>query len=1094
LALLAICVGPGSSASAQPPTPQAVNPTQQNDPPQQPQQPTGPGITEKQPSLFYLPDAKGQLQPVLNLSLDRLEQLLGLKGGKPADDKPAFALELRVKGAVDQQQAKLDLDFQIHALARDWVQIPLRLDEALLVADSVAYEGSGQFFVEPQSPGRGYICWLRGRDDKPHHLRMRAVVPLEQVGDETRFRLSTPVALATSLELEVPGSGLMARAADDCLLESRDDRNPALTRLTLNAPRGPLELMWSRPPESGSRRNPALEATGAILVEVSGRRIEETALLSVRSLERPFDHFRVRLPEKSVLTSGRGPNYSAIQAGTEPDSRSLCEVRFDQPVRQADVKLVVEHTDVGEQDFVEFAGFEVLEAPRQSGHLAVALRGDWHLVWGSSINVHQVREVALPPELRREALLFNFAYVAQPSSLSARIVQRRARTVVEPSFVFLVDKQQDSLEATFHCTTTGANVSELKLNWPGATWQIDEIGPPNLVDVERLALEQRKPLVVPLVQPLVGDFELILKAHRSRAAADRSLQLVAPVAVADAYKPARFVVAPADNIRLTPRAEELVGLTRQPLPALKLLENRQQEPLSYRADAASHYFAADLEVLPGSIAAQARAEVSLTADRTSVEQKFLFQIDHEPVASLAFEVPREIATHGTLQATIDGHRLADSGVGTRSQGKSNLRLALAGQRIGPCEVTLTYALPARHGRNPANCNIPLVVAADAKPLANQVVVRVAEGLEATLASNLWSQATAGTPPQDSPGELVLESSNWNPLLPLSVRRVDAPVANPLIVDRCWIQTWLSDRHRQDRAVFRLLTNRDRVEVVLPPGALPESLQVFVDGRRTVPRFRESRRALISFAGGRNGQQAVVEVLYQCGVTGTIAARRQLDAPVLLDCDSTRFSYWQLVLPGHQFLVSSPTNFSPAYTWTWAQPFWRRQPLLEQADLEMWSGARSERAMAIDSNRYLFGSLGPPVRLDVLTLDRSLLVLLSSGAVLVAGLLLIQFPRVRHPTSLLVLAVLVLAAVLARLDAAIVIAQAASVGVLLVLLAGLLKWLLPYRGASHVVVRRSQSSIVERGSTKSQGQALAIAGSGSSTKATPHLELAQDSQH
>src|SRR5262249_36786927 len=112
------------------------------------------------------------------------------------------------------------------------------------------------------------------------------------------------------------------------------------------------------------------------------------------------------------------------------------------------------------------------------------------------------------------------------------------------------------------------------------------------------------------------------------------------------------------------------------------------------------------------------------------------------------------------------------------------------------------------------------------------------------------------------------------------------------------------------------------------------------------------------------------------------------------------------------------------------------------------------------------------KLEVRTAGRSWLVLTASGAVLILGLLLIYVPLVRHPAILLCAAVVSLAMSAIYPEPTLLIAQAASLGLLLAALAGWLERSMSRRRRRAGLYRGSTSSMVERDSTQTHHPPLA----------------------
>ena len=149
-------------------------------------------------------------------------------------------------------------------------------------------------------------------------------------------------------------------------------------------------------------------------------------------------------------------------------------------------------------------------------------------------------------------------------------------------------------------------------------------------------------------------------------------------------------------------------------------------------------------------------------------------------------------------------------------------------------------------------------------------------------------------------------------------------------------------------------------------------------------------------------------------------------------------YWQLVLPVNEHLLESPGGFTSEFTWGWEGYFWGRHPLLDQSQLESWSGATPRTPLPDRVNVYLFSTLGNAEQADLRTAGRTWIVLWASGAALVAGLLLIYVPASRHPATLLVVAVALLAVGLVAPGPTLLLAEGAGLGLALSLLAGFLQ--------------------------------------------------------
>ena len=170
---------------------------------------------------------------------------------------------------------------------------------------------------------------------------------------------------------------------------------------------------------------------------------------------------------------------------------------------------------------------------------------------------------------------------------------------------------------------------------------------------------------------------------------------------------------------------------------------------------------------------------------------------------------------------------------------------------------------------------------------------------------------------------------------------------------------------------------------------------------------------------------------------------------------TRFgrSYWQLVTPVNQHLTWSSDALSEESHWHWTGWGWRREEMRDQRALERWIGASEQDALPVDTNRYLFATVGAVRELDCLTLSRHLLLLLGSGGMIAVGLPLVYFQRLRHPALFLLVGAILVSLAGWVPDLALLLGQAAATGLLLVALAQLLH-IAVWR---HVVPRRSSAT-------------------------------------
>ena len=133
------------------------------------------------------------------------------------------------------------------------------------------------------------------------------------------------------------------------------------------------------------------------------------------------------------------------------------------------------------------------------------------------------------------------------------------------------------------------------------------------------------------------------------------------------------------------------------------------------------------------------------------------------------------------------------------------------------------------------------------------------------------------------------------------------------------------------------------------------------------------------------------------------------------------------MPGNEHLLGVPDHMTPEQEWLWNGWSWRRKAYMDQQDLELWIDASVQQAVPVQTNQYLFTTIGPVRTFTVQTVRRSSLVLVVSGLTLLVGLLLIYFPGIRHPSLLFVAGIALTASAASWPEVVLLVVQAALLG-------------------------------------------------------------------
>ncbi len=1041
------------------------------------------------PKVFFLRDENGKLQAVPGVKLQELMDLWKQRHQLAQENqRPAYTLErLDISGTAAPSNAELIARIKVVVHETGWVGIPLRLNGAVL-REAPAYEGPGEHVMHVDPAGDGHVSWIHGQADETHNLTIRLLVQVEQVGPQSRLKLSVPRATVAQLQVQVPLAQAAAEVSEGSRLDTVRPLAGGKTELRVIGLSGDFELTW-HPSDSNVASLPTiLEATSKQLIRINGRSASTDVTLTVSSLGSEFDHFQVRLPPGADYIGTPEAGVSLVAVDAAAAGGKLYEVRLEKKTSgRVNIRLVTERAhDAAQNDsLLELAGFEVLGAVRQWGTIAVQVEGNWQVVWGENDHVRAVDDVEA--NVRRDELAAGFEYFVQPYSLTARVVPQKTRTRVEPSYTLLVSGDDVRLQGRLKYIIRGAKVRSLAVELPG--WEVDSVGPAGLVNVDTAIAGVDELLNIPLLQATSGELELTFEARQRVPGDIGEIRLDLPRFPQGDQMPADVVVVSDDPIELLPRLEELRHLAPQSTRPAVTLPNRQQAPLYYRTTGEEARFVADRKVHDQTISTSVGTRLRVQETETIVEQLLAFQVAYVPTDHITLIVPAGLRPD-RLTILHDGQRLAAVPLRERTVsdgGAVSVRVDLPKPTIGRCELQVSYS--RRHEKPPTQASslvtIPLVVPGEGELTDNQLQVVAEQETSASYPQGPWTAESGGLGNGlETPNSLFLSAPRAISEVTLAISSKQRTTETTTTIERAVIETRLTDRVRQDRVFLRLTTERQRLEISLPEGAESRTLIVAVDGRRTAAEPGNKRVVTIPLSNTRRDH--LVELRYHFSARpaqGSLV----LAGPQIASARWVQQVYWQLVVPAGEHVLFSPNLYTEELAWTWADLFWQREPTLGEQDLHRWVSAStsvdlSERETdtlpALDAavraplatNRYLFSTVGEIQPLGLYTVSRARLVLSASLPLLAVGLMLIYFPAMRHPAVFLVLGFAVAVTGLIAPQLAILLAQASLLGLALVALSALLAYFMPresvppvapVRGSSYAVVERSVTELYHR---------------------------------
>ena len=739
-------------------------------------------------------------------------------------------------------------------------------------------------------------------------------------------------------------------------------------------------------------------------------------------------------------------------------------------------------------EWLDLAAAEVLGAPRQFGHLAVQLPSEWQLITGKLQGFRQVED--LPEALRRGGVAAGFEYACVPGqacALPVRMAKRKTRLHVEPEYVFTVSSDQVQLEGKLRYSIRGAKVSRLEID--GGDWELEDVGPKPLVDLETaLALEGPK-WQIPLTTPAGGDLEITFRAKRKIAANAATVEWTLPQPRADVLGTTTAAIVAADNVELTPKADAIVGLSRQVgAPTLKL-PDRRQTPLFYRGEAPDAKFVADFQVHAQAITVQTSSQVAFSFAAIRVEQHWQYQINYEPADRLNLRVPKVLTSNGSLEMFWDGQKLPTPTVRDSSDpAVAQFTVALPKPKLGRGELVAKYSLPMEKLVPEATVpvTVPLMAPVEEDLSSNELSLSAAAGIQVELRGEVWTPLTK---PTARDGAKADRYTAPKPALQADfvVSPDEAHGRQQAVVERAWFQTWFTSTQRQDRAAFQFHSPASQFRLTLPSGVVPSEVEVVLDGVQ-IPATVTSDQLTVDLPPGRDSQEQLLELRYRFVERRPAKGQLAIELPRVGRDVWIRRSYWQIVLPKDEHLLFSPGDWTGENVWGWRGFFWERAPALEQAALETWCGATHLPGPPDVTNRYLFSALEPPPSLQIWTASRTLLVCVASLAALAAGLAWLYVPALQRPRVWVAGGGLLFVAGLLMPDTIWLVAQAAGVGVVLILAAAALRKSTvraPDRGIlSRAGGSSPSASAAQRATTEIHVLRPAALGSHSSTATAP----------
>ena len=1082
-----------------------------------------PRVERSKLETFYMEDKDGNLVGLFDIPFEDFDEIYArYKGYESAEKRRRYALHsIKVEGSAAGDTAALKIKVTVTTKVTGWVRVPLRFSNVVLRGVDPSNDSTDRF-LEYEEDGDGYIWWIRGTADKRFVLQVTAAKRLRIAGG--KYWLSFNVTPAPSQELRLRVPHAVGRVIEPALSENAELGNSRTvsnkeTELSVLWNGASVELGWRDVENKGDGKSPTLEVGGNIFARFTGQdEVRCVAELDVAAIAGSIQSFDVRLPPGMVLQKdGDPPGYTVTEVNPQPKDAAakgrLVRVRLAQAAKTAPQITLAASKSLrrgGATSLHEIAGFEVVGAPLQSGFFHLAIDDDWSLKVVEGANVR--REENVTEDLRFEdvKVIARFAYDAQPCSLQVRPVRRRKSLNIQPQYLFLVDDTRVTLHASLTCRLRGPNTNHISMDLTG--WTVDQIGERNLIDTDKTILDAVSPLDIYFSSSAPktgGPFELTIRASRplnEPTLKDDKLTLAMPATDATSFSAASVVVSSASNVILRPIGAELSGLVEDTAPPS--VEFPDDLPTDLRPaiffrempNLNSRVFVSEFEKRNQEISVTTTALATVLAGKIEMRLQHTYEVAYAPLGVLLIDVPRSLLDRDRkFSLALDQKPLepkepeSDTEV---SEGWTRLRVTLDRARQGRFVVVASFEQPigAEVTSDPTTIEIPLSVPASASTLAARL-----DHLEVTADDRLlvapdaaeWTTVDSkdSLPPKTYTPKVQKNSTSVK--LAISENQVFDDLRT--VVEVAWIQTWLTGKRRQERAVFRLTTQESLLQVQLPQGAQLDGM--LIDGEQlSRVAVSDSGEVSVALSVVATPSQRVIEARYSFPNRRADVDNRRYGLPQLVEASWTRRCFWQLIVPSDEHLLHVPGNLTPELAWKWRDFYWARQANRDQRSLERLSGAQQEPSLPQATNQYLFSSFGEIPDVQINTAPRLHIMMGVSLVTMVALLLVICNPRLRHPAALLMIALLLMFAAALYPHTVLAVAQIAILSVVGVIVAVLLRWAFERPREGRAVIRGASRSASENATTETYATPSDYGSNASTHLGQVAIHLAEPSTH
>ncbi|MCC6493533.1 MAG: hypothetical protein IT424_10985 [Pirellulales bacterium] len=1023
------------------------------------------------PDVYLLPDDSGKLRRVLGYRYeDFLEAWQATGAGSGEAAPPAFALsKVSVDGDISADSdpsASVTVRVTVALHSSGWVEAPLELGS--LIVESVQIEGGGeQDFIRFDPDQAGYSAWLKGQPGENRTVVLSGRLVLQRQGDVRRLAFNLPAAAASELTLRASSAPVVE--SPEGLLISSVPAEAGRTTVRVQGIKGRVALRWGEPAAEALDDGDAasLQATVDTIVNVEAGRLSYEAFLSLSGAE-PIERVRLRLPPGAAAS--RPPDavdYEIVPiakaAGAE--EQPVVELKLAQPATAAaPLRLIVEQdTGAPRGAGLRAAPIEVLGAFRQRGFAAMCVSDQLHAHFASQGRVERIALAELPEGMKAGSPMAAFSTAGSNWYIDVQTQPRQRQIRVTPTYDLHLSGQEALLDVALDYQISGGRTFELQVDLEG--WELTEqpIEAGGAVDLAEQHVSPDGILILPLKE--AGAEQLRVRFTLRRKAGPGGQNLPLPTASGATALPGALNVSSDEGWLASVQMENSLGIA--PLEeraatsdtALETADRNGRGAVSQRLQTylPAVTVAVDVSKRAQTIETESTVRVSISTGRLDVEQQVQFTISHQPALEIAAKVPNDLLANEGLTLSLNGKPLTSADVeilslpdGKTEAAAHQMRLAARLGRPTLGRVTLGIRSAVRLTERQAAGSDSIDASLATVPSGGSMTLIATSSLEDVAAALSRASVAAGwvvldrpeTAPSGAQAAALTAIAN-KPLshVGLVLQRAAATEPEPVRVIASWAQTWLAGNMRQDRFVYRIEARGGHVALLTPGEFGNQPLEVLVNGRTTSIDVSQPGRIVVSLPTGEAAKPHTLELRRQSPQQVGSWGRLRTALPRVEGSDGGRPFFWQLIVPRELTAIGEPEGMSAEYLLGWQGMHWGRQPTQSQGDLERWTGAQQAPSPPGSMNQYLYSGFEPPSDVRVLLVRRLWVVIAAGLGALAVGLLWLHTNVGRAPAFWAAICVAAAGLLLSYPEAAVLLIQAAAVGVVFTIVSALTQWLL-----------------------------------------------------